>query len=167
MKLIELQNDLDNYACVDDEDFERLNAYRWLVNAKGYVVRFEGSSYNRHQTFMHNQVLNLPANSGVDHIDNHKTNNQKNNLRIVTHSVNQQNRKTNSRNTTGYKGVSFSATRKYGGKYKATLGVNGKNISIGYFKTPEEAANAYDKKAVEIYGPDALTNAKLVQEVVY
>lgn len=161
MKQIKPHNSETVVAVVDDEDYDRLNVYRWLVNSKGYIVRYEGLSDDRHQFFLHNEVLNLPPDSGVDHKNECKWDNTKQNLRIVTKSVNQQNRSFNSRNTTGFKGVSFNPSRKYGGKYKASLGVQNKVITIGYFKTAAEAASAYDKRAVETYGPEALTNLKI------
>jgi hypothetical protein len=165
MKVIKLQNSSDVVALVDDEDYERLQKYRWLLSPKGYIIRYEGPSNARVQYRMHNEVLNLLPNSGVDHIDNAKWNNTKENLRVVTHSVNSQNKLTSGRNTTGYKGVSFDSTRCSYKKFKASIGKDGKVKTLGYFETAKEAADAYDKQALEIYGSSALTNAKLRQEV--
>jgi len=39
-----------------------------------------------------------------------------------------------------------------------------KTIRLGSYKTIEEAAAAYDKAALEIYGPDAATNQKIIED---
>lgn len=38
------------------------------------------------------------------------------------------------------------------GRWRSQLGYNNRKIFMGYFNTPEEAAQAYDQKAVEIHG---------------
>lgn len=77
----------------------------------------------------------------VDHIDRSKTNNVISNLRWVTRSMNNRNRSTN--NVTGYVGVSVK-----GNGFQAKMSVNGQQVYLGYFKTPEEASAAY-QAAVE------------------
>lgn len=50
---------------------------------------------------------------------------------------------------TGFKGVCFDKARK---KYKAHIMSCGKNITIGYYPTPEEAHEAYMKAASGHFG---------------
>jgi AP2 domain len=162
MKQIELSNSKTVVTVVDDEDFERLNRHRWLLSPKGYIIRYEGSSYNRVQIQMHNELLRLcrPFRR-IDHINGCKWDNTKANLRLVSPSVNQQNRRTNSRNSTGYKGVSYNPTHRSYKKFKASINKDYRSRTIGYYVTAKEAAEAYDKVALEIYGPEALTNHKI------
>lgn len=54
------------------------------------------------------------------------------------------NRKTNSKS--GFKGV-----QKIGKKWRARIAVEGQMKSIGMFNTKEEAAEAYNKRAVELH----------------
>lgn len=58
-------------------------------------------------------------------------------------------------NTTGYRGV--YKDKRWNG-YQARIGHNKKDYYLGYYNTPEEAARAYDKKAVELHGNRARLN---------
>jgi hypothetical protein len=57
------------------------------------------------------------------------------------------------KNTTGYRGVI-----KQGKKYYAYIYVNRKGISLGAYNTPEEAAYAYNKKSLELFGETSSLN---------
>lgn len=52
-------------------------------------------------------------------------------------------------NQTGVKGVSFHEKL---GRYQARIRVNGKRMSLGYFKTAEEAGIAYATAARNYFG---------------
>lgn len=61
------------------------------------------------------------------------------NLRLVTRHANMQNqRRAHKRNSCGFLGVT-----KQGMKYRPRLWVNGRNMSLGLFDTPEQAHAAY------------------------
>ena len=63
----------------------------------------------------------------------------------------------------GYKGVEIY--KDHGKKrtkiYRATVRSSRKRINLGAFKTAKEAAEAYDKAAVEMFGDRAVTNRML------
>jgi hypothetical protein len=80
----------------------------------------------------------------VDHIDGNKTNNNISNLRWVTHSENNQNKRTT-------KGYTFY--RRFN-KWLAQICVNKKPIFLGYHDNEEEARQAY-LDAKKIYHPSA------------
>ena len=69
----------------------------------------------------------------IDHIDNNTTNNNIENLRVVTNSENQQ-------NILSTKGYYF---HKRINKYHARIKVNNKYHHLGYHDTEEEAREAY------------------------
>lgn len=68
-----------------------------------------------------------------------------------------------SNNNTGWLGVlpvkGIKSAR--GRRWRAQISHKGKNIHIGSFHTPEEAAAAYDQAAREYHGPNAITNAAI------
>lgn len=85
----------------------------------------------------------------IDHIDGNPSNSLIGNLRECTRSENQKNRKMQSNNTSGYKGV---VQDKVSGKWIASIQNKNKSEIIGRFNTKEEASNAYETKAKEMHG---------------
>jgi hypothetical protein len=55
----------------------------------------------------------------------------------------------------GYRGVTWHAKC---GLWQARIHVDGRTRSLGYHKTPEDAARAYDQAAREVFGEAAKTN---------
>lgn len=137
-------------AKVDDADFSFLNQFTWrLKKRKG-----KNSVYAVCEMPMH-ALLN-PGFEMTDHRDNDGLNNQRENLRACSNSQNQANKPKPRHNTSGFKGVSFRPTRS--NRFYAAIGFGGRRIHIGSFLTAEEAARAYDKKAIELFGPFAQLN---------
>lgn len=83
----------------------------------------------------------------LDHIDGDKTNNRIENLREADFSQNCANRKTQSNNSTGLKGVTLNH-----GRWVARISFRGKRRTIGSFGTKQEAHEAYLERAKELHG---------------
>lgn len=60
-------------------------------------------------------------------------------------------------NSSGFKGVSLN---KPNGKWKSYINVNGVRINLGHYQTALQAAEAYDKAAIEHYGDACFLNLK-------
>ena len=69
----------------------------------------------------------------IDHVNHIRNDNRVNNLRIVSHQ----------QNTFNYKNTKGYSWDKQTNKWRSKICINGKNIHLGYFKTEEEARNAY------------------------
>ena len=141
---------------VDDMDYEKLNKYKWHTLSNGYTfyaVRKPKSGV----ILMHREIMGLTNGDKlqVDHFDDNGLNNQRSNLRICNNGQNQMNKGKQSNNTSGYKGVNY---KKEKNKWQANIEFKGKLSFLGYFTTKEEAAKAYDKKAIELFGEFAKTN---------
>ena len=145
------------FALVNDKDFEELNKYKWHAqkHLHTFYAKRGKTKTNPRQPFMHRFILRTPDNMDTDHIDGNGLNNQRNNLRICTHSENMSNIRVNKLNSSGYGGVYLN---KKSGKYYAQLRFNGNRIFIGSFSSPREAAKAYNKKAKELRGDFAQLN---------
>lgn len=85
----------------------------------------------------------------IDHINGVKTDNRIKNLRQADMSKNKMNVGLTSANTSGYKGVSWC---KRTGKWRASITLEGKYKSLGYYFTPDEAHCAYRKAAEVLHG---------------
>ena len=139
----EIQLTQGKSTIVDDEDFPYLNQFKWY-HAQGYAAIKRNDRVVR----LHKLILNIPKNYEIDHKNNDKLDNRKENLRICTHAQNVKNRSLNSNNTSGYKGVDFS---KIAGKWRARINLNGKSISLGYFRNKLEATFAYKQGAFKYH----------------
>lgn len=85
----------------------------------------------------------------VDHKDTDKTNNRWKNLRAATKTENGQNSRKSRRNPAGLKGAQwFKRTQQW----RSRIVVNGRELSLGYFATAEEAHAAYKEAAQKHFG---------------
>ena len=155
MKEIHLPNGL--ITIVDDDDYDYLSLKKWNSDHLNYVRRIERINGKRKAVFMHRIINNTPDGFQTDHINNNPLDNRKENLRTVTGNQNKYNkskykkRKTDSK----YKGVIFDSKTQ---KYVAYIQKNKKRKSIGYYKTEEEAATAYNNYAILLFGEYANLN---------
>lgn len=108
---------------------------------------------------MHRAILQPPPHLLVDHRSGDGLDNRRLNLRITNHAGNAHNRRIGAANTSGYKGVTFRRDR---GTWLASIRCKGRYLKIGTFKTPEEAAEAYDFEARRLFGEFAVTNFAVV-----
>jgi len=142
------------FAIVDADDFEWLNQYTWCINGTGrgkwYACRMEGRTMIR----MHRMIMNAPKGMLVDHINGNGLDNRRSNLRLCTPRQNMGNRR-KCRGKSAYKGVFY---HKIDGKRYAKIKYKGETIHLGTFDDDVEAARAYDRKAVELFGEFACLN---------
>jgi hypothetical protein len=116
------------------------------INSTGYPrVCLKGKFHNIH-LIVAKTFLNYIPKKGyvIDHIDDDKTNNNKNNLQIVTHRYNITKSK---KGTSKYTGVCWD---KYYNKWKSAIQINGKIKNLGKFDCELKAHLAYQNKLKEI-----------------
>lgn len=144
-------------AIIDDEDFERINQFKWHViqkrrGGKFYAERSFRLNGKRKNVYLHREILQ--TNEMVDHINGNPLDNRKENLRICNNSENHQNiPKRKGSYTSKYKGVT---KRKNG--WEANISFNNKLKYLGKFKTELEAAIAYNNAAIQYHGEFANLN---------
>ena len=157
MKEIPLSQGL--VALVDDDMYEELSQYKWHAYKHRhtyYAIRnvqfYPGC---RTTVKMHRQVMRAQSGEIIDHRDGNGLKNIRDNLRSVTNSQNCANRRSHVGSKSQYKGVSW---HKQHCKWYSSIWDGKKQIFLGLFEDEIEAAKAYDRKALEVFGEFAKTN---------
>ena len=137
-------------ALIDAADVPLVAGRSWFTMGaanKRYAATREGGR----PLTLHRFLMGSPADLHVDHINGDGLDNRRSNLRLATPKENGANVR-RPLGKTGYIGVQ---PHRCGDKFFATVQIN-----LGTFDTAEEAARAYDAKAIELFGDFAMTNAK-------
>ncbi|MBG9592027.1 AP2 domain-containing protein [Lysinibacillus sphaericus] len=154
VKEIQLQNGM--VALVDDEDFERINKYIWTVakTSDGVTLIISNKTLN---TTLGRYILNLGKEKErmVHLINRNPLDYQKSNLKIIDSSYKRQLAKGGRNTSSKYKGVCWS---KNNNKWVVFIKKNGQSKYLGYFKSEDEAAKAYNEAAIDLFGPDCFLN---------
>ena len=148
MKLIQLTQ--GQFVMVDDDMFEDLNRYKWFANwhyNSFRAVRRVRINGKKTMILMYRVIMNAQKGDVIDHINGNSLDEQKSNLRFCTSSQNNMNRKTNSNNSTGYKGITPN-----GKGFRAQIYLGGKKICLGTRSTPEEAHQLYIEASKKYHG---------------
>ena len=172
---------------IDTEGWEEVKEYSWRIlgnkatsypyaqtsipNPEGgrtYVNTTTKNGSKRRQNrkrvttlLLHHLIIGKPPKGEViDHIDRNGLNNKRENLRLATSSLNNRNSRGCSKSSQ-YKGVSWAKSKN---KWIANIGHEGKVINIGSFTCEKEAALAYNKKAMELWGEEHIFLNKVEQD---
>ncbi len=157
MKTIPLTNS-DQVTFVDDQDYEYLMQWSWRLHRNGYAQR--GTTRKDRSTvklYMHRVIMGLTEADPmhVDHVNDIKLDNQRNNLRYATRSQNTGNMRKHRKGTSKYKGVSIYAKTQ---QWQAQINCNKIHYYLGLFTNEIDAALAYNAKALELFGAFARIN---------
>jgi len=132
---------------IDASDIPLVAQRYWHKSVSGYIIN---DTEQRHYIRLHRYLLGLTDDAlAVDHINRDKLDCRKENLRIVTAQQNSMNRSVQKNNTSGYVGVYF-VNRKQ--KYCVKIGLNNKNIYLGYTFDPVEGAQMYNVASDILFG---------------
>ncbi len=127
---------------VDEEDFDRINQHKWCAvwskkTQSYYAMRnLHRGNGKREKQYTHREVMRLKIGDPrqVDHINHDTLDNRKENLQLVDHRGNAENRRTQSEYGPG--------VQKRGKRFCSRVRFEGRLIHIGHFSTPEEAQRA-------------------------
>ena len=145
MKEIQLRGkNSDKFMLVDDDDYNEMVKYKWNFCTNGHSSWVQRTLADNSTIKAHRSILKVPKGLVVDHINHNTLDNRKSNLRICTDAQNKMNCKMYINQKVGFKGV-----YKHNNGYVAQISMKGKKHYIGFYSTKEEAAKAYDKKAIE------------------
>ena len=157
MKEIELTQGY--IALVDDEDYKRVNNFKWHIKRclnTIYATGWVGRSGRKKKTSMHRYIMGLSLynKKKIDHTDHNGLNNQKSNLKICTQFENMKNQISN-KGVSRYKGVRWHKREK---KWYSQIMSDNVRIHLGVFADERLAAEAYNLAAVKYHGEFAKLN---------
>jgi hypothetical protein len=132
---------------IDRSDLEFVCSRRFYINPSGYMDYSEKGK----KVEFHRKIMNCPAGMIVDHINRQRNDDRRRFLRIKNQSHNQANKL--GTHPIGFRGLKYTK-----GKWEASVGFNNGRIYIGRFDKREDAARAYDLRAIECFGECAVTN---------
>ena len=141
----------DRVVLFDDADEELIRSYRWNLHLTPTVTYARGYPFGQRAgglTYMHRLLTKAERGRDVDHINHDGLYNRRSNLRVCSRSQNIANRHV-AASATGIKGVHFEAQT---GRWRAELAYEGKRYRLGRFDTLQGAADAYNRKALEVCG---------------
>lgn len=128
------------------QDWENYCHLTWFRDRWGYAIAHE----NGKNIKFHIAIMGKKDNYVIDHIDQNKLNNKRENLRYLTKSGNAINSKLSSNNTTGVKGITRNRNKK---KWIAQIMVNRKHIHLGTFDKLEDAIRAREDAEEKYFKP--------------
>lgn len=149
------------YSLVDDDVYKWAKNYNWhgkeyKTNYRTiiYVGRYIQKNYRRKFVKLHQLVIGMSIDGKLtDHKNRNSLDNQRHNLRFATSQENSMN--ASPYKNKKHKGIIF---RKDMNKWRSRIRYNNKLINIGHFVNKNDALNAYNMKAKELFKNFAVLN---------
>jgi hypothetical protein len=130
----------------DISDYKKISIHKWHVDKNNEYV---STTINEKNIFMHRFLLNVEDEKiYVDHKNQKRYDNRKNNLRIADHQKNIFNQKIKTTNKSGVTGVNWH--KKYL-KWRAYICINSKHIDLGRFDDFEKAVKCRLKAELKYF----------------
>jgi hypothetical protein len=141
-------------ALVDDEDFERVNQWKWhAFRSRGdlfYAARMERVAGKQRRITLHRLLLGFSPGHLLesDHRNGDGLDNRRANLRKVTRAENNRNRRRFKRNKSGYTGVCWNSR---GRRWQAHAIIDGRWTNLGEFANKDDAIAARRQAEAQHY----------------
>lgn len=142
------------FALVDDDMFDVLIEYSWYLH-NGYAKGGNKEIGVFGCAAMHRIINKTPDGYHTDHKNRNRLDNRSSNLRTVTPRQNSMNTGPSDGKSSSYKGVYWVSDKCL---WSSSITAFGKTYRLGYFRTEQEAAKAYDNNAVRFFGEYACIN---------
>ena len=142
--VVHVQTKQGEFLC-DKQDWSDLSKYYWQIGKDGYPV----SCINKKFKKFHVLILDCPKGFERDHINGNRTDNRRENLRVIPASANRFNKGMNSRNKSGHTGVFWYERYK---KYQVSIKARGKTVHLGYYEDYDEAVRVREEAEMQHFG---------------
>lgn len=150
MKYIYIEN-INNYITVDDEDFYKINQYKWHINTN-YIS-------TRALAYVNGKKITLPyfitgVTNSYQKIKNLDF--TRNNIGIDENKYRY--RKPQRNATSKYKGVRHIKLASGNETWISTISVDNERVHLGSYQSEKEAAKAYNEAVFEYWGGNGYLN---------
>lgn len=143
------------FALIDEADARLVDRLRWHAYWNGTRFYAARNAQGRKTLLMHRVLLAAASGLLVDHANGDGLDNRRANIRLATKAQNAHNAKTQSNNTSGFRGVSW---HRRAGRWMARADTT----YLGLFDSPEAAARAHDTFIIAARGVFARPNFPVV-----
>jgi hypothetical protein len=145
---------------IDYEDailFKTYTCYPHRTPHTSYVMCYpKGVNPRPRRRALHNIIMEPPVGKVVDHISGNGLDNRRCNMRVVDQRQNLWNSIRKSQSRSPYKGVTLLTSGRWAARIRDFRTEH--YVTLGTYETAEEAARAYDAKAIELRGEYAKLN---------
>lgn len=126
------------------------------LSSRGYIqLWLDGKRYSAHRVaFLY--LFGVWPDGPIDHVNGVRHDNRGDNLRVVTDSQNQQNKRLGKNNSSGHKGISWDKSRD---KWCAAIYVESKCKHLGRFLCLNDAVAAYAQAAAKYHTHNPMAQA--------
>lgn len=137
------RGELTGTIIIDTEDLPKVQSYKWHIDNSRPSLQYAQASLNNSTVRIHKLIM--PSLQQIDHINHNGLDNRKSNLREATNAENNRNKKIDNPN----RGIRYNSKV---GSYYVRIMVNKKEISLGAYKTLEEARQARIDGEIKYFG---------------
>lgn len=159
---------------LDDEDYKYLSNFKWKVIRKGNdwyasIKKMKGIGKRTTQIYLHEFLIDLENQDCIGFKNKNTLDNQRNNLFGVSKGYNlartrkRLSTKEGKKPTSIYKGVT-QRIKKGKTRWEVRISKDKSTIYLGSYNTQKEAAIAYNKEAMQLYGEHAYQNKVIVDK---
>ena len=132
---------------IDKEDFENVRKYQWHIENSRPSIKYAQASIPNGTIRLHKLIL--PSSNQIDHINHNGLDNRKCNLRVCNNAENNRNKDFKRNPISGYTGIRYNSKAE---SYYVRIMVNKKEISLGAYKSIEDAIKARREGEIKYFG---------------
>jgi hypothetical protein len=145
----------------DKEDFDKIKMHYWHISNGYAYTNIPHGSLKLHRVIF--GLTTKESHIHVDHINRHRYDNRKENLRFGNEHVDSINHTTNKLNKTGISGVQYRTDRKTK-NWAVDISYQNKRHYLGYFDNFDEAVAIRLKAELQHFGPDYAPQRHLFEQ---
>ena len=147
----DVKGNLRGSIIIDKEDYDIMKVHQWHIDNSRRNLQYAQTTIKSSippKTLRMHRLL-MPDSPQIDHINHNGLDNRKENLRACNNRENNCNKNFQRNPKSGYTGIRYNEKV---GSYYVRIMVHKKQISLGHYKTLEEALEARRQGEIKYFG---------------